>query len=272
MRILRQSILGDFEKCCFLGEYKWGKVGSKSRADEEEFTNKYAMVGIVFHELCELLGKKMIEEDLPYVMDSQNSHLMLTEKFNDIPVELFKDEQERANFHISLHEQLDWAYENCLLDKVKPLAVEFEFDKLNIFEGLLPFNGVVDRIIGNLDEKRVFLEDYKTGRVYTKKELESNVQATIYSLAFYSLFGFLPEEFVFYFTKHKKIKRIKITPDFIERGTNRILEIWKRINDGDGEPDCKNTYFCSHFCDCYEECPKFNKKATKSWDSVNTVR
>lgn len=266
---LRQSILKDYELCTFLGEDNWGKPNSTGRCDTEDLTNKYAMTGIIFHEVCEEWGRcKMLGENLSL----DYLHSMLDEKIDTLDETLFTGVEEIENYRISLHEQLEWTYVNCLFNEVTPLAVELKFSGLQLFEGLLPFCGTIDRVIGNIETKNVTLEDYKTGKVYTKKELSSNMQACIYSLAFYNQFGFLPKEFVFYFTKHKKIKRIFITEEFIKESTNRILLLWGRIINSNGEADGSNAYFCKNFCSSLDNCPKFNTKPTKSWDNVNAKR
>lgn len=267
---LRQSILKDYELCTFLGEDNWGKPNSTGRADEEELTNKYAMTGIIFHEVCEEWGRaKMLGTNL----DLDYLHGVLDYKINNLDETLFNGEEEIEKYRVSLHEQLEWTYLNCLFNEVTPLAVELKFSGISVFEGLLPFCGTIDRVIGNVELQNVTLEDYKTGKVYTKNELKSNIQACIYSLAFYNQFGFMPKEFVFYFTKHKKIKRIQITEEFIKESTNRILALWHKIINSKGEADGSNAYFCKNFCSSLDRCPKFNKNnATKSWDNVQTKR
>lgn len=266
MITIRQSSLNCYEKCMFKGFTEFGPVGSLGKSDEEELTNKYARVGIVFHEVMEIWGKNMMEGKS---VNLDTLHQLIDKKMCKEDTSLFKDETEIDNYIKSLHEQLDWTYEKCICDTVVPLGVEVTFE----LEGLLPdfitCTGTIDRIDGDLSSKEVRLGDYKTGKVYTKKELSNNIQATLYSLAFYKMFGFLPKAFDFYFTKHKKVKTIMITPEFLKNGTERILDIWYKILSGDNKPNCENKYFCKNFCDSYSECPKYKKvKVNNGWDDI----
>lgn len=266
MLTVRQSSLNCYEKCMFKGFNEFGKVGSIGKADEEELTNKYARIGIIFHETMEIWGNNMMEGksvNLPTL------HKILDEKLDNENKELFANEEEIEQYRISLHEQLDWTYEKCLCDTVKPLGVEVTFKLDGLLPDFITCTGTIDRIDGNMETKEIRLGDYKTGKVYTKKELSNNIQATLYSLAFYKMFGFLPKAFDFYFTKHKKIKTIMITPEFLKNGTERILDIWYKILKEDFRPTCENKYFCKNFCDSYKECPKYSKvKLNNSWDNI----
>lgn len=264
-KTLRQSALNTFELCMYKGLKEWGDVGQTGLQDEQDLTNKYATIGIIFHEVMELWGNEKIQGTsvtLPVL------HNIIDEKLNDVDVSLFTDKEEIEKYRESLHEQLDWAYEKASLEFITPIGVEVSF-KQDVLPGTLPVTGTIDLVTGDLDKKEVSLCDWKTGKTYTKKELESNIQATLYSLAFYKMFGFLPEQFIFYFSKTKKVKIIKITPDFIKKGTERILATWYKITEGDFVPNCTNRYFCKNFCTIYKECPKYKKSITgTSWDNI----
>lgn len=266
MLTVRQSSLNTFEKCMWKGFVEYGNIGQTGKSDEEELTNKYARVGIVFHEVMEHWGLNKMEGKSVKLTEL---HELLDSKLNNEDKTLFKNDEEIETFRNSLHEQLDWCYEKCICDTVSPLGVEVTFSLDNLLPGFLTTTGTIDRIDGNMKNKEIRLGDYKTGKVYTKKELSNNIQATLYSLAFYKMFGFLPKAFDFYFTKHKKVKTIQITPEFLKRGTERILDIWFKIEQGEFKPTCKNKYFCKNFCDSIKECPKFNiAKQNNSWDNI----
>lgn len=266
MKTIRQSSLNAFELCMFKGYNEYGDIGQTGKADEEELTNKYARVGIVFHEVMEYWG---INKMKGKSVNLNSLHELLDTKLDNEDKSLFDDEIEIEKYRTSLHEQLDWTYEKCLCETVSPLGVEVTFALDDLLPDFLPVTGTIDRIDGNMDSKEVRLGDYKTGKVYTKKELSSNIQATLYSLAFYKMFGFLPKAFDFYFTKHKKVKTIQITPEFLKNGTERILSIWYKIKQGEFKPTCENKYFCKNFCNSYSECPKFKKiKTNSSWDKI----
>lgn len=266
MKQLRQSQLKDYEICDFLGYTNWGEIGSTGLCDEQEFTNKYAQTGIKFHEVCEYWGiNKMNGVNIPI----SDLHILLDEKIDSIDETLFSDKEDLEKYRLSLHQQLDWMYDNALFEHITPIGVEVTFKDIELFEGVIPFTGTIDRISGSLEQKRIRLEDYKTGKTYTKKELSNNLQVTIYSLAFRKMFGFLPEEFVFYFSKTKKTKVVKVTPDFLKQGVERLLSIYLKIQNGEKTPNCTNRYFCRNFCNLFNQCPKYAKrKLGKSWDNV----
>lgn len=266
MEKLRQSALNAFEKCAFMGNDIWGAVGSPEQRKEDQDRNKYNETGILFHEVMEYWGVSRMN-NVPVTLD--DLHKIMDDKMNTSPLELYDTPEERETYRTSLHEQIDWTWDNALLETLRPIGVEVTFDLTDLIEGVIPVTGTIDRISGNLEQKSVVLEDYKTGKVYTKKELKSNMQATLYSLAFYKQFGFLPEAFIFYFTKHKKIKRVNITPEFLKDGMERILTVYYKMAQGDVEPnkDKSIKYFCNHFCTVKPKCPLFKKRNNK-WDNV----
>lgn len=264
MILLRQSILNDYETCPYLAKLNWGEHGEKGLKDTEDVKNKYAEVGIIFHEVMEWAGRNNIEGKR---YTPEDLHILIDALINAVDVTLFKDTEEIEMYRVSLHEQVNWALNNLAIMEIKPIDVEWEFTFDNMFEGCIEFNGTVDRVYGTLATKDVILGDYKTGKPYTKKELASNMQACIYSLAFFREYGFLPKAFEFYFTKAKKVKKIMITPEFLKAASERILSNWYRMKTGDFEPDNSNPYFCKNFCNVKNKCPKFKKRGN-GWDNV----
>ncbi len=85
------------------------------------------------------------------------------------------------------------------------------------------------------------------------------------------MFGFLPENFIFIFSKTKREKVIPITQDFLDRGLERIKGIWFKIMSNDFNPPHKaNKFFCQNFCEVgMDNCPKWNKKKPKGWQGVD---
>ena len=194
-------------------------------------------------------------------------HDLLDTKFNLIPTELFDDENDKEDYYNSAHEQVAWLYEH--FKERKPLFTEYQFTIDDLFSGIdLPFNGTIDRVEGSIINKEIELIDYKTGKIYTKRNIfESNIQACIYCKAWYKLFGFYPKYFTFYFSRYKKIRQIPITKEFIERGEERIKSIYYHMVNGEFEPPNKpNKFFCNHFCTVKKDCPKF--KTPKGWGMV----
>ena len=266
MKKIRMTILKDYETCPYMCKINWGEEGALGKVDKEgSSTNKYAEFGVIFHEVMEQHALAKMEGT---VLPVEALHQLLEDKLKTFDMELVKDEQEFEDWRISLHEQIDWGYEKAGLAYFNVIGAEVTFDQVELFPGVLPFSGTIDRIVGDLEKKEVALEDWKTGKVYTKKELSSNIQATVYALAFYKQFGFLPEEFRFYFTKHKKVKKIMITPEFIQKGTERILLNWYKIHNGEFNPNTSNKYFCKNFCAVAKECPTQKRVKVEGWDMV----
>lgn len=260
------TMIGDYERCPFLCKTNWGTIGELGKVDKDgSDTNKYAWFGIIFHEVMEIHALAKMEDRL---IPLEELHKILDEKVDTTDMSLIKDVEELEEWRESLHKQLDWGFEEATLEHTKVIGSEVTFALDDLFPDCLPFTGTMDRIVGNLETKQVAIEDWKTGKVYTKKELSSNVQATVYSLAFYKMFGFLPEEFRFYFTKHKKVKVVKITPEFIRRGSERILDVLYKMSNNEWNPNTSNKYFCKNFCSISKECVTQRKVEKKGWEMV----
>ena len=189
---------------------------------------------------------------------------MFYSALNDLECE-FPDGKKEDYINSAL-EQIDYFYDKYSI--MIPIATEEEFEDFYIDGISLPWKGFIDRIDGNDKEKSVVISDYKTGRSskFTKRELNDNVQATVYSLYYKQKYGFYPERFVFIFTKERKTKEIIINEAFIERGLARIRRSIKNMEQGIFLPESKGgKFFCKNFCKFYEDCPKYIK-SNDGWD------
>lgn len=244
----------------------WGDIGSPSKVfTNDEDSGEHAMMGTFFHEVMEYHALQKIKE---VNISLEELHVEMDAKLEKVNKDKLKwktfDEWEAT-----LHEQLEWAYNASSMAYKHFIDVEWTFELDSLMEGVeMPVTGTVDRIVGNMKDKDVHLEDWKTGKTYTRKDLESNIQATMYAIAFYKSFGFMPKTFTFYFSKGKKVKTIHLTPDFMSRGMQRILAVWYGISNGNWEPNDKNRYFCNNFCGVKKECPKFAKRQVPGWEGV----
>jgi hypothetical protein len=240
---------------------EWGKYGEKEQYDDDERpTNKYAMTGIALHKTMEDWGRLKISG---YKMPELEIHDTLDRHFAAIPFEMFEDEEDKHEFYNSLHEQLDWLY--TYYCDVKPIAVEQRFELDNVIPGLPTCSGTMDRIEGSMKNKDVDILDYKTGKVYKRVDLLSNIQAGMYANAFKRMYGFYPKRFIFLFSKFKRVKTIEITPEFLELSQERIRSIWYHIVNEDFKPPLRpSKYFCDHFCSVRGECPKWKRQ--KGWE------
>jgi RecB family exonuclease len=254
-------MLNTYETCPRLCFEEWGAIGTKERDDDEMPTNKYASTGIALHKTMEIWG---LQKKMGNSMSLLQLHDLLDMKFEEIDVRLFDDEEDKLEFYNSLHEQIDWLWDKAC--QTTPALLEYKF-KLPLIETFPEFTGTIDRIEGNFETRHVDIVDYKSGKVYTKRELASNMQAGIYAMAFQRMFGFYPERFIFLFSKEKKEKVVEITQEFLDSSVTRIKSVWYHIINGDFDAPAKpNKYFCNHFCTVKNKCPRF--KRPRGWEMV----
>jgi RecB family exonuclease len=266
---IRQSMLNDYERCPHMCLKLWGRYGEPDPPfrDSEEVTNKYAMCGTALHEVMDDWAK-VTKGGRRYPLAV--AHEKLNEKLQAIPLEQFESPEDKAEWVVKMNEQLDWIW--SIYCTHPPLFSELNFHLEDLIPGLPPVEGTIDRIDGNFATRSIDLIDYKTGKQYTKKELLSNMQATLYVLAFERLFSFRPEKFIFIFSKTRREKVITITQDFIDRGLERIKGIWYKIEQNDfAIPKKTNKYFCEHFCTQRSTCPKWNKRKPQGWEGVDRI-
>jgi hypothetical protein len=254
-------MLNCYEVCPRLCYEEWGEAGSPDRDDSDSKTNKYASVGIALHRTMEIWGlQKMLGNNITLLM----MHDILDSKFYELDAKLFDGDEDINEYRNSLHEQLDWLWDAAC--QTKPLFVEKKF-QYKLFNELPEFTGTIDRIEGNIESRDVEIMDYKSGKIYSRKDIKSNMQAAIYAMAFNKMYGFYPQRFVFLFSRFKKSKTIEITPDFLEEASYRIKSNWYHIVNGDFDVPAKpNKYFCTHFCTARANCPKYKKP--KGWEMV----
>jgi len=263
MYIIRQTALNDYLTCPHMCMHRWGKFGEVSPCDEtEQEQNKYAAIGTAFHETMEKWG---LQKKAGVQLSKEDLWQDLTVRVDAISSDLFDNEDEIEKFRDSLEKQLDWIYGDLL---GTPLAVEEKFENEELIEGLPGFSGTMDRIDGTVESRILTLKDYKTGKVYTKKQLANNIQATIYSLYVKKKYGFYPSHFVFLFSKFKKEKTVFITEDYINQNTEYIKEIWNNILNQNFNPlHNRSKFFCNNFCNYKPNCIAYTK-VPKGWENV----
>lgn len=265
MQTIRQTILNSYKKCAYKCLLEWGEVGEVGKYEEEQNVgNKYSNCGIALHEVMEVAGQDLMRGVIPNL---ERMKADMEQKFYEVPDEMFDDGEDREKWFESLIEQIEWLHEQTC-HSTSVIDVEKTFSIEDMFTDMPKFTGCIDRVEGNLEAKDVSLIDYKTGKVYTKNELNDNIQACIYSLAFFREYGFLPKEFIFYFSKHKKIKKIIITLDFINRVSADIIRIVAEMKANHYEPNCASLFFCRNFCEFYNECPRHKRVKKEGWEAL----
>lgn len=253
MKRFSVSCINTYETCGYKCLRQYNKIGEDKLEDDKNF---YGEFGALLHDLFDKHYKENLTKDK--MVD------MFYSALNDLECE-FPDGKKEDYINSAL-EQIDYFYDKYSI--MIPIATEEEFEDFYIDGISLPWKGFIDRIDGNDKEKSVVISDYKTGRSskFTKRELNDNVQATVYSLYYKQKYGFYPERFVFIFTKERKTKEIIINEAFIERGLARIKRSIRNMEQGIFLPESKGgKFFCKNFCKFYNECPKYIK-SNDGWD------
>ena len=253
MKRFSVSCLGTYETCGYKCLRQYNKLGEDKLEDDKNF---YGEFGALMHDLFDR-----------YYKDNLTREQMSDMFFNRVlDMECEFPDGKKEKYLTEAQEQFDYFYEKYAI--MNPIATEMEFDEFYIDGVPLHFKGFIDRIDGSIEEEEVTLADYKTGSSskFTKRELNDNIQATVYALWFKKEYGFYPKRFIFIFTKERKTKEIEINEAFIERGLQRIKRITNAIQEGIFLPVAKGgKYFCKNFCKYFDECPKYIK-SNDGWD------
>lgn len=270
MLVIRQSLIRDYEMCPHMCLKLWGKFGDPDPEfrESDDVLNKYASCGTALHTVMDEWAKATKGGAVYTLEYGKEKVISLIE---DISIDLFESKEDKEEWKDKMVEQLEWIW--GIYCTSPPLYSELNFHLEDLIPGLPPVEGTIDRIDGSLRLKKLTAFDYKTGKQYTKKELLSNVQATLYALAIERMFGFRPEEFIFIFSKTRREKVIPITQDFIDRGLERIKAVWYKIeqNDFSIPNKVKSKFFCENFCPVHSTCPKWNKVKPEGWEGVDRL-
>lgn len=231
---------------------------------EDQKKNKYSMTGSALHDLFERYSViRPLGEDEKNMACSE-----YVEKFNEIGIEYFDDEEDQNNFLTKgLITIENWfAEEN---DKPVPLFTEHRMF-VELHKDLPKIRVTFDRIngeIGNSGEWEV--EDYKTGKVYSSDKLTNNMQLPIYAMAIREMYGDLPRKLRLIFPQHTnragKIQTRefdKVTNDLyvcnvkgggvysisLKKRLEQMIQIYSEIKKGDFKFNTTNSIFCQSFC------------------------
>jgi DNA helicase-2/ATP-dependent DNA helicase PcrA len=140
--------------------------------------------------------------------------------------------------------------------KVKPLALEEKFSIPIGGARFLKIGGRLDRV-DDLGNGSIEIIDYKTGRRPSKKELQTNLQLSMYAIAACEIpqypFNRKPKKVklsLYYFDTQEKISLIK-TKEELEVEKSKILEIAYEIEHSDFR--CSQSPICVH-CEYQQFC------------------
>lgn len=156
---------------------------------------------------------------------------------------------QEAGYHRDGESFLESFYRRYQSEKVVPLHLEWKF---TIPIGDHFITGVVDRI-DPLSEGVCSILDYKTGKAQTQKDVDANLQLTIYALAVRECLGLKAEKLSLYFLKTDEIISTTRTDEQLEAVKEHILSVADSICARKFEP-VFDTFKCAR-CDYAGICP-----------------
>lgn len=255
---IRQSMLNSYKECPYKCKCEFGTLTSAPLFIRED-NGFYAELGILVHELLEVA-----QQDKSITLDDLYNKFM--ELYNVRVIGEPVGKKNRGDYLNIAYEMLEYYFLHY--GEITPKLVEWNFSDLEI-EGIEHlFTGTMDRVTTTGDEE-VHLWDWKTGSSskYTKADLQGNIQATIYTLAYYNKFKVMPKTFNFVFLQERRVKTVIITPQVLQNGIERITTIIKEMEVSEFNPNPKGgQFFCKNFCDFIKNCPRYAKAEDEEVD------
>ncbi len=176
-------------------------------------------------------------------------------------LQIFSEEWDPAGYMEKAHMEANFKEGERMLrdyyakvDKTKkPLGLETPF-KVKIDD--LIVEGRIDRIDPvdtTKDPKEVEIIDYKTGKVKTQKEVNKDLQVSLYALGAQKSLGLNPVKLSFYFLRGNQILSTKRNREREEKLVQLIKDMAKKVEEKEFEP--KPGIWCKS-CPYRDSCPK----------------
>jgi len=162
------------------------------------------------------------------------------------------EENEKKHFELG-KKILEKFYEINSKDYRTPIAVEYNF---NVdLEGII-LTGFIDRV-DKLPSGNLEIIDYKSGKRFPSiKELNEDLQLSIYHIGAEKTWEILPEKLTIYHLRSNTPKSTQRKPGQIRKAIEQILDVSNDIEKGNFKP--KLSSFCP--CDFPQYCPYFIHK------------
>ena len=210
--------------------------------------------GSAVHKALEVFYKDRIHGPPPleHVLDA------FDEAFDD---EAYLTFEEREDGYADGTLMIQQFYEAHKEENFKPaMAVEqtlrFEVDGIQVM-------AVVDRI-DKLESGRVRVVDYKTGKIWTRQQVEDSPQLSLYQIAVEDQLGVEVEELQLYHVPSgTPISVPRRTEEQLEEARNRVREVVRGVESGEFEPVRQKR---CEWCDWREHCSLFADWYPENWE------
>lgn len=167
------------------------------------------------------------------------------------------DPKEKVAVHI--YTAFEDFYMNVLPTLPKPQAIELYFNKLLVAPGV-DIEGTIDFTYVDEDGNAHILDWKTSSRAYVKSDVEKDLQASMYSLAYRELFGKAPETFTFHVWVKGNSPRHEEYPT---RRTDQqlarfiwLLERWaEQVRAGVFSPNTSGWWCSDRWCSFHAACP-----------------
>lgn len=164
----------------------------------------------------------------------------------------YKDPGQEAQYFEEGKAILTAFYRKHIRDYAIPFFVEYNF---NLEVDGVPVTGKVDRI-DKLEDGRLSIVDYKTGKALAGARVQTDAQLTMYQLACERLLGASVAKLTFYHLPSLKEQAVeRHSPELVEALQRRIVTTAAQISAGRFEP--KPAEGVCRWCDYKPLCPAF---------------
>lgn len=215
--------------------------------------------GVTIHDTLRDFHQRMLFEDVDF-----DDVLKMYEK-NWQPLGYINEEHRKTRFE-SGKELLKNYYEKHSGEKIKPIALEKPF---NIMLNGIRFYGRIDRIdplkvsdkkskdkdgdkSEDKESKKVEIIDYKTGQKKSQRDVDKDLQVSLYALGVEQALKLDPAKMSLYFVEDGEKISTTRTDKQLEDAKKEVMKVVEKIKDGGFE--ATPGMHCN-FCDFREICP-----------------